>query len=213
MCGKTLVGNEHDLCTACLLELPEALSARSNDNFVERRLIGRIPIQHATALLIFRRKSSAQKIIHQIKYSGNERLAITMGRQMGLLLNESGLFSDIDCLVPVPLHKRKQRQRGYNQSQLLCEGIAQTFPHPIVSDNLIRTHHTESQTHKTRIQRLDNMNGVFAVKDKNALKNKHILLIDDVITTGATTEACWSALSSVEGLKISIAALAVSGDT
>ena len=135
-----------------------------------------------------------------------------MGRQLGLHLNKSGLFDDVDLLMPVPLHRNKERRRGYNQSLLLCEGIIQTFPRPIVSGNLIRTRHTESQTHKTRIERLDNMKGVFALKNPDELKGKHILLIDDVITTGATTEACWMALRSVEGVQISIASLAISGD-
>ena len=135
-----------------------------------------------------------------------------MGRQLGLHLINSGLFDDVDLLIPVPLHRSKERRRGYNQSLLLCEGIAQTFPRPIVSGNLIRTRHTESQTHKTRIERLDNMKGVFALKNPDELKGKHILLIDDVITTGATTEACWMALRSVEGVQISIASLAISGD-
>ena len=136
-----------------------------------------------------------------------------MGRQLGLHLNKSVLFDDVDLLMPVPLHRHKERRRGYNQSQLICEGIIQTFPRPIVSGNLIRTRHTDSQTHKTRIERLDNMKGVFALKNPDELKGKHILLIDDVITTGATTEACWMALRSVEGVQISIASLAISGDT
>ena len=213
LCGTPLVDGEEQICTACLLSLPEALTAQSDGNFVEKRFIGRIPIQNATALLIFKRKSNAQKILHQIKYYGNERLAIIMGRQLGLRLAESGLYDSVDILVPVPLHRRKEQRRGYNQSLLLCKGIAQTFQRPIVSGNLIRTRHTESQTKKTRVERLENMKDVFSVLDPETLKDKHILLVDDVITTGATTEACWMALRTVEGLSISIAALAVSGDT
>ena len=213
VCGTPLVGSEHDICTRCLLSLPEALTSLYDNNFVERRFFGRVPVEHCTALLLYKRQSNAQKILHQIKYYGNEELALTMGRQLGLHLAKSGLFDSVDILIPVPLHRRKERQRGYNQSLRLCEGIAQTFPRPIISGNLVRKHRTESQTHKTRIQRLDNMKGVFAVIEPEALKNKHILLVDDVITTGATTEACWMALRDIEGLRISIASLAVSGDT
>lgn len=213
VCGTPLVGDENEICTTCLLDLPEALSAQRDGNFVEKRFIGRVPIEHATALLIFRRMSNAQKILHQIKYNGNEHLAITMGRQLGLRLAESGLYDDVDLLMPVALHRRKERRRGYNQSLRICEGIAQTFPRPICSDNLIRTRHTESQTSKNRIQRLENMKNVFALRDEKSLEGKHVLIIDDVITTGATVEACWTALSKVNGLRISIAALAVSGDT
>lgn len=213
VCGTPLVGDEDEICIRCLLSLPEALTSINDNNFVKKRFIGRVPIEHCTALLLYKRKSNAQKILHQIKYYGNEKLAITMGRQLGLHLKGSSLFNDVDLIIPVPLHRSKERKRGYNQSLRLCEGIAQTFPKPIVSDNLIRIQRTDSQTHKTRIQRLDNMNGVFAIKKPEILKNKHILLIDDVITTGATTEACCNVLRNIEGIRISIAALAVSGDT
>jgi len=212
-CGTPLVDGEQHLCTACLLKLPEVQTANDNANFVERRFMGRIPIRHATALLLFQQKTASQSILHQIKYNGNEQLAILMGRQLGTKIATCGLFDDVDLLVPVPLHPRKERHRGYNQSERLCQGIAQTFPRPIAKGNLMRTHHTESQTHKNRIERLENMKDVFAVADPDALQGKHLLLVDDVITTGATTEACWVALSTIKGLSISIAALAVSGDT
>lgn len=213
VCGTPLVDGEEELCTACLLSLPEVHTANSDENLVERRLRGRVPVQHATALLVFHRKNSTQTILHQIKYSSNQKLAHIMGRQLGLHIARSGQFDDVDIIVPVPLHRRKERQRGYNQSLLLCRGLAQTFERPIADGILVRTRHTESQTHKNRIERLENMKGVFAVTDPKALQGKHILLVDDVITTGATTEACWAALSSVDGLRVSIAALAVSGDT
>lgn len=212
ICSTPLVDEEHDICTRCLLALPEALSAKSDNNFVEKRFIGRIPIEHATALLLFTKDGNAQKILHQIKYHGNERLAVTMGRKLGLHLAASGLFDSVDVLIPVPLHRRKERRRGYNQSLRLCQGIAQTFPRPIVSDNLTRIRHTDTQTHKNRIERLENMKDVFAVRNADALKGKHILLIDDVITTGATTESCCQPLLAIPGLRISIAALAVAGD-
>lgn len=213
VCGTPLVDGEEELCTACLFSLPEVHTANSNENLVERRLRGRVPVQHATALLVFQRKNSTQTILHQIKYSSNQKLAHIMGRQLGLHIARSGQFDDVDIIVPVPLHRRKERRRGYNQSLLLCRGLAQTFERPIADGILVRTRHTESQTHKNRIERLENMKGVFAVTDPKALQGKHILLVDDVITTGATTEACYAALSSVDGLRVSIAALAVSGDT
>ena len=213
VCGTPLVDGEEELCTACLFSLSEVHTANSNENLVERRLRGRVPVQHATALLVFQRKNSTQTILHQIKYSSNQKLAHIMGRQLGLHIARSGQFDDVDIIVPVPLHRRKERRRGYNQSLLLCRGLAQTFERPIADGILVRTRHTESQTHKNRIERLENMKGVFAVTDPKALQGKHILLVDDVITTGATTEACYAALSSVDGLRVSIAALAVSGDT
>ncbi len=213
VCGELLVGDEHDICSRCLLNLPEAYNALGEENFVERRLMGRIPIVAVTALLTFKHGNDTQTLLHQIKYQGNERLALTMGRQMGIRLSESKRFDDVDLIIPVPLHPRKERQRGYNQSLLLCQGITQNFPRPIEQNNLIRTQHTSSQTHKNRQQRLENMKGVFTVKEPDRLKGKHLLLIDDVITTGATTEACCLSLLAVEGVRISVAALAVTGDT
>lgn len=213
ICGQPLVGDEHDLCSHCLLQLPEALNAEADDNLIERRFRGRLPYQAVTALLLFTRGNKTQRIIHQIKYYGHQQLAVAMGRQLGLRLAANPRFADVDLLIPVPLHRRKQRRRGYNQSLLICQGIAQTFPRPIVADNLRRTRFTRSQTHMNRQQRLDNMSGVFSLDDPAALQGRHLLLVDDVVTTGATTEACCQALLKAPATRVSIAALAISGDT
>lgn len=212
LCGRPLMGDEEEICLHCSYDLPEALNAKGGDNFVAQRLQGRVPLVAATSLLIFKRKNKAQKLLHQIKYQGNERLAVIMGRQMGKALSQNSLFDDVDTIIPVPLHRRKIRKRGYNQSLLLCKGIAEEFKRPICDNNLIRTHHTETQTLKNREQRLDNMQGVFRLRDAGKLKGCHVLLVDDVLTTGATTEACWLALKKVENIKISLAVLAVSND-
>lgn len=213
ICGELLVGDEHNICSRCLLNLPEAYNANGEENYVERRLMGRIPVEAVTAWLTFQQGNDTQTLLHQIKYQGNERLAVTLGRQMGIVLAQSGRFENVDMLIPVPLHPRKEHKRGYNQSLLLCQGITQTFPRPIESSNLIRTRHTKSQTRKNRQQRLENMKDVFTVTQPERLKGKHLLLIDDVITTGATTEACCLSLLAVEGVRISVAALAATGDT
>ncbi len=195
-----------------MLSLPLAATAKEKDNFVEKRFWGRIPVEAATAYLLFQRANPSQHLLHEIKYYGNERLALQMGRQLGLWIANTHRFDDVDLLIPVPLHRRKERRRGYNQSLLLCRGIADTFPRPIENGNLIRQKMTDTQTHKNREERLDNMQDVFALRQPQALAHRHILLVDDVITTGATTEACYRALQQVEGLRISIAALAIAGD-
>ncbi len=213
ICGKPLVGDEKEICLDCLFNLPEALGAKGDDNLVARRLRGRVPLEAAYALLLFKRKNSTQTLLHQIKYKGNEQLANIMGHQMGRDLAQNPAFNDIDIIIPVPLHPRKIRIRGYNQSLLLCKGIVDEFSRPISDNNLIRIQFTETQTQKNREERIDNMKGVFALRNPDALKGKHILLVDDVITTGATTEACWRTLKTVEGLKISLAALAITNET
>lgn len=194
------------------MELPFVVSPDATDNPVEHRLRGRIPIHAATALLYFQQGNKTQKLLHQIKYSGNEKLAVTMGRRMGIKFAESGQFDNIDILVPVPLHRSKLHKRGYNQSLLLCKGIAQTFPRPISDSNLIRKIKTDSQTHKNREERMENMSHVFEVHDPEALSGKHLLLVDDVITTGATAEACCQALCQIPNVRLSLACLAMAGD-
>lgn len=189
-----------------------AVNTRKKGNYLEQRYQGRIPVEAAMALLQFQRGNSTQKILHNIKYYNNQPLATIMGRQMGLMLKESGRFDSVDLLMPVPLHPRKERQRGYNQSLLLCQGIAEVWPKPISHGNLIRHTNTKSQTHKSREERLANMEDVFEMLRPEELKDKHILLIDDVITSGATTEGCCLALLSETRLRISIASLAVAGD-
>ena len=212
ICGAPLVGGEQEICVGCLMDMPLARGAKRDTNFVEKRLMGRIPVVAVTALLIFSHKNKSQTILHQIKYYGNERLALIMGRQLGQLLANDSRFNDVDLIIPVPLHPRKERRRGYNQSLLLCKGITENFPRPILEDALKRQRHTKSQTRKSRQQRLENMKDVFIVQNPDAIENKHVLLIDDVITTGATTEACCQALLAAANLRISVAALAVAGD-
>lgn len=212
LCGELLANNEHDICSSCLIELPFVVSTDATDNPVEHRLRGRIPIDAATALLYFQQGNKTQRLLHQIKYSGNEKLAVTMGRRMGIKLAESGQFDNVDILVPVPLHRSKLRKRGYNQSLLLCKGIAQTFPRPISDSNLVRKIKTDSQTHKNREERMENMSHVFEVRNPEALSGKHLLLVDDVITTGATAEACCQALCQIPKIRLSLACLAMAGD-
>ena len=204
-------GDEKALCSRCIVQLALA-DAQKEGNLVERRFWGRIPIEAGAALLKFKRGNLSQRVVHSIKYHNNQPLVRLMGRQLGELLRDSHRFDSVDLLLPVPLHRKKERRRGYNQSLLLCQGIADVFPRPISIGAVVRQKATDTQTNKTREERLDNMRDVFLLKDGKALENKHILIVDDVITTGATTEACYQAMRSVEGLRVSVAYLAVAGD-
>lgn len=206
-CGRPLVGKEHNLCSDCMIDIPWSNEAHAPNNITEMRLAGQIPFVAATSLLHFRKGNVAQSIVHQIKYYGRTSLAIQYGRILGTELRASNRFADVDYLVPVPLHWFKRYRRGYNQSQLICKGIEQTFNKPIAHRYLYRTRFTNTQTHKNREQRISNMQGVFAVRHPEKLENTHILLVDDIITTGATTVNCYQAIKDIPGIRISVAAL------
>lgn len=211
-CGERLVGEKGKLCTHCQLHLPVTDYATRANNMSELRLAGRIPFVAATSYLTFTHGNITQSIIHSIKYRNGTVLARTAGSWLGTSLAESDRFNGVDVIVPVPLHRRKQRRRGYNQSALICYGIADTFQRPVVEDCLRRHAHTTTQTHLSRMERAENLKGVFSLRHPQRLENKHILLVDDVLTTGATMEACWSVLKQIRGIRISIATLAVAGE-
>ncbi len=207
-CGELLVGDEQDICNTCLLSTPGAHDVTSSDNLIEIKFSGRIPIEAGGTLFIFEQGNTTQTILHNIKYKGNTRLAVHMGMLLGEELMKSGRFNTIDYIIPVPLHRIRLWTRGYNQSQQICRGIARKLQKPVVTNLLYRKRYTQTQTHKDRQERLENMRDVFGVKHPAQLENKHILLVDDIITTGATMDSCYQTLKTIPGLKISIASLA-----
>lgn len=208
-CGDVLVSGEKQICINCLSKLTATLYSAHDDNHTERMLAGRIPLQHATSILVFRQGNTVQDLIHAMKFYGNSDLCLLMGRQMGLELLHSGRFDDIDLLVPVPLHWRRRLQRGYNQSELLCRGISQVMGRPVNSRALVRHRYTHQQSLQSSDDREANVEGAFSLRRPDDLRGKHILLVDDVLTTGATLGSCCDALKSVNGLKISIATLSI----
>ena len=210
-CGKTLLGTENQLCTDCALGLPLTGYSSQLDNPVEKVFWGRVQIEAATALLSFSKKGSVQKILHSIKYKDNKEMAVFMGRQLGKVLAESHRFDDVDYLVPVPLHPKKFKKRGYNQSEEIAKGIASAFPKTLCTNILIRTEFTQTQTKKSRFSRWENVNDKFTITDKTFFEGKHVLIIDDVITTGATLESCANAVLQTNNVKVSIAGLAFAG--
>ena len=207
-CNEPLVGDERFLCTRCMSKIPWSNGAGLPDNETEHRLAGQIPLEAAASLLYFHKGNVAQSIIHQIKYHGNTQLR-QYGHLLGNVLKESGRFDTIDYIVPVPLHWWRRLQRGYNQSQLLALAVSEVMDVPVADKNLYRHRYTSSQTHKNRQQRTSNVSSAFRLRHPAQFTGKHLLLIDDVITTGATIEACCHALKSVPDLKISITSLAV----
>ena len=148
-----------------------------------------------------------QHLIHEFKYKGNKEIGIYLSKMMGTKMLESSRFSNMDYLIPLPLFADKEFKRGFNQAEIICNGIGEAMNVPVLTKNVIRGRHTETQTKKHRAERWENVSGSFIVKDAEVLQNKHILLVDDVVTTGATLEACAQIINKVSGIKLSIATL------
>lgn len=207
-CGKSLVNEETAVCTECLYDLPFTNFHLHEDNPVARQLWGRFPFIYAGACFYFHQHSKVQTLIHQLKYNNKQAAGIWIGNVYGRQLKDLALAYQTDLIIPVPLHKSRERKRGFNQSECIAKGISEILNIPVNTDSLKRNIPTVSQTHKSRFSRYENMKEVFSVIQPDKLKNKHILIIDDVITTGATLESCATALMVVPGVKISIAAAA-----
>lgn len=206
-CASEQLGSDSQICPACLQSLHHTLFSRYANNPVEKKFAGRVPVQMATAQFYFSKSSVLQQLVFNFKYAGNRALGIQLGRSMGHSLQQADRFSDIDLLLPVPLAPRKLRKRGFNQSALLCKGISEITGWPVVEAGIQRLRANATQTRKDRVQRWENVSGIFGVANRQLLQNKHVLLVDDVITTGATLEACAQSLLTVDGLKLSIATL------
>jgi ComF family protein len=208
-CGFEIYDTRHFLCLKCLAGLPFTGFEKSSGNYVARLFAGRLPFQKAASWLFFGKSGITQTLIHQLKYRGNIDLGEYLGRKMGVSLGEAGWFSDIDVLIPLPLNQKKLNIRGYNQSTVLCRGLHAATGIPMEEVAVMRTIFTETQTRKSRMQRWTNVEHVFDLQEAGHLQGRHALLIDDVITTGATMDACGQILLKVPGLKLSFLSLAV----
>ena len=207
-CGANLAYGEDHICTFCLFDLPYTDFHLYEDNPVAKQFWGRFYCEAAMAMLYFKKGTKVQNLIHGLKYKGQTLLGVSLGRLLGEKLRESPHFGSIDIILPVPLHPSRQKQRGYNQSDAIAQGVSEVLALPISVSHLLREQVTTTQTKKARYTRFENMQSVFVVKNAETLKNLHILLVDDVITTGATLESCSQSLLDVGIKKISIAAIA-----
>lgn len=208
-CGSDLLNIESRLCIRCLASLPETNFERHTSNPVEKLFWGRMPIINAAAQFYFTKESLMQHLIHQFKYKGNKELALQLGRLMANAIRSSGRFNNIDALIPLPLFPSKEKKRGYNQATILCDGMAEILNIPVLTNVITRPQHTETQTKKGRIERWKNIEGKFELVNLPGIMNKHLLLVDDIVTTGATLEACGNELLSAENVKLSIATLCI----
>ena len=207
-CGKLLYHGEKDICTKCLYDLPYTDFHLYEDNLVAKQLWGRLSVNAAMAMLYFKKGTKVQNLIHGLKYNGKTEIGTMLGKLLANKLAKSEFYSDIDVVIPVPLHQKKLRLRGYNQSEYIATGLAEELGITVSTKNLLRNKATESQTKKARYTRYENMQDVFSVTKAEDLADKHILLVDDVITTGATLEACGNTLLNHGIKKFSIAAIA-----
>ncbi|MEO9020809.1 MAG: phosphoribosyltransferase family protein [Ginsengibacter sp.] len=208
-CGSDVIDPENFLCLECINDLPHTHFAMHANNPVEKVFRGRIFVSAAMSELYFSKVSAVQNLIYELKYKGNKKAGNYLGNLIGKSLLNSNRFLHIDVLIPLPLFKIREKQRGYNQSEILCNGISEIINKPVMKNNVIRKIFTETQTRKHRTERWENVEKTFFVSDPQQLEGKHILLVDDVITTGATLESCGAEILKVNNTMLSIATLAM----
>jgi len=208
-CGKSLFKYENCICTFCLYHLPKTNFHLEDDNPVSKLFWGKAQLHSAASMFYFYKGGKVQQLMHKLKYKGQKEIGIYLGNLYGKELSKAPKFSTVDYLIPVPMHPKKQKKRGYNQSEIIAMGLSQSMNAKVDISTLIKSTSTHTQTRKSRFSRWENVKEVFELKEHNHLIDKHVLLIDDVITTGSTLESCILNLLKVPGIKISVASLAV----
>lgn len=208
-CGSHTEEGTHSICNRCRFDIPLTNYQQEADNPVKERFDGIVPVEQASALFFYMGGSRWQTLVHRFKYSGKWQLAYAMGRWYGALLRESGLYDDVEVIVPVPLHPLKILKRGYNQSRYIAEGIAKEMGVKVSARSVRRVRNNPSQARRSASARWENVEALFSVRSVESLRGKHILVVDDVITTGATVASCIKAIQdAVPDCRVSVAALA-----
>ena len=208
-CEQPLGKGEDIICLFCQYELPQTDYHNQRENPIEKLFWGRVEIMRAAGLYFFHGKTKVQHLLHKLKYHDKKEIGHKLGRIYGELMKDSEFASDIDLIVPVPLHEKRKRKRGYNQSDYFAMGLSESLRVDWSPEVLRRNIYTQTQTGKTRFERWENVGEVFELVEQKSVAGRHILLVDDVITTGATLEACAHTLEQAEGAKVSIATIAV----
>ena len=207
-CGNHLLRNENLICTECYVVIPRTNYHTDMDNPVAQLFWGRCMIEKAAAFSYYNKGSRIRNLIHNLKYKGIREIGYELGRIYGLSLKSSGFTADIDLIIPVPLHPTKMRIRGFNQSEIISKGISDATGLAVDVKSLSRKTKSATQTKRSRYERWTNVEGIFQVIDPQTIMGRHILLVDDVITTGSTIESCTNELLNVKGVKVSVVALA-----
>ncbi len=212
-CDANLLKHEEFICTLCLINLPKSNYHKNNTSELSYVFAGRIPLQNALCFYIFEKSGRVQQLLHAIKYQNQKELAEFIGKLYAKDLKESEVLKSVDVVLPIPLHTKKLKQRGYNQSEWFAKGIARELNLKLDTTLLKKVNSTSTQTNKKKFERWENVEGVFELQNAGSLTNKHLLIVDDVITTGATIEAAWQALKDVEGIKVSVLSIAFAAKT
>ena len=206
-CGNLLFKNENTICTKCLAHLPKTNFHRFLDNPVMENFQGKVQIVSATSFLYYTKAGKVQQMIHNFKYHRKLEVGRILGRMFGSELLLSPFFNTLQIVIPVPLHWTKLKTRGFNQSEIIARAMAEKLGAKLETGVLIRRFATETQTRKSRLQRVENVQGKFELKNPEKMAGKHVLLVDDVITTGSTMESCAELLMQVDGIKLSLASI------
>lgn len=207
VCGSELLPGEEGACLQCLYKLPKTYNFRQPDNEAEKLMAGRIPFERIASFCVYAKGGTLPPLIYQLKYRHGKNIGLLLGRIFGKDLLESDFLAPVDLIVPVPLHPKREKKRGYNQAEVVARGLSETTGLAISTGNLVRVVYNPTQTKRTKTQRWENVKDIFKVADPILFEQKHLLLVDDVITTGSTLEACGVALMECKGVKISIATL------
>lgn len=209
-CGSNLFKNEAVICTSCIYHFPYTTFIKDPQNAVARQLWGRFPFLQADAFLYFNKGGKVQSMMHELKYNNRPEVGFRLGELYGSTLLSSPDWIKPDLIIPVPLHPKKLKKRGYNQAEHIANGLSAATGIPVEPALLVRAIETETQTRKSRYDRYENMSEAFAISDESKVVDRHVVIVDDVVTTGGTFEGCAGALLKVPGSRISIAALAFS---
>lgn len=207
-CGNHLLRNENLICTECYVIIPRTNYHLQKENPVSQLFWGRCLVESAAAFSYYNKGSRIRNLIHNLKYKGIEEIGFELGKIYGSTLKPSGFTENIDMIIPVPLHPVKKRARGFNQSEVISSGLADTTGLPVNTTSFERAVASYTQTKRSRYDRWINVEGIFRVTDTESLKGRHVLLVDDVITTGSTMESCINELLKIEGVKVSVVAIA-----
>lgn len=208
LCGNSLFKNEELICLNCLGHLPYTNWHKDLNNPLHAVFWGKVPVHGVTSMLYFHHGNKVQTFMHKLKYQGVKELGVFIGKRYGNQLKHVNPFDTIEVVIPVPLHPKKQKLRGYNQSEQFAIGLAESMNRTLSIDHLLRKVASETQTKKTKIERWQNVKDIFSIQNQEELSGKHLLLVDDVITTGSTLEACARLLLEIPDVKVSIASIA-----